>query len=224
MKTYKVLKGYYNSKIEIKIKLPEKIKLIYKEGEIGTSCYIGHNHYIGFIKKSDCDSDIITKLKDNSSEIEIYDFLDLIIIVIKNISPIDTLPVYSSEEIMKEFKLDEYYVLYSYPDSPSIPFEDFLKKAEELKYDKEELNHYINSGKCYCVYKIKSIEGPYNINVFRILIEEELNIYSMELCTNIIYYDIFIDFLNKKHITYTKNPKIFNSMCTKVLNKINEKL
>ena len=53
LKTYKTLYGYYNGPSENNINLPENIKLVYDDGEIGDGLTNGHNHYIGFIKYTD---------------------------------------------------------------------------------------------------------------------------------------------------------------------------
>lgn len=206
--TYKIKKHVYKEIYDKELKLPNKIKMIYNDDEIGYGIYKGFNHYIGFIKKSDYNVDILDIICNNNSvNIITYEFIDIIILVIDNILPIDPLPVYSSDEIMKEYKLDEYYIMYRDPIT--------LKKILDSYPNTDFLNDF------YRVSKIKSIEGPYSISTVDIYYDN--HICTIELTRN-NYIDKVLNVFRfeKNEVIYTKSPTVFNELYAKVMNKINE--
>lgn len=180
-KEYKVIKGYYKEKKEKSLFLPEGIHLVYKDGSIGSSgCYTGHNHYLGFIRKSDYDCDIRDLIDKNNDIVDTGTFGDeLIYIIISDICPIDELPIYSSDELMKEFELDRYYYI-----------TETKRKLNEDKYrelldkvlgpDRDTVignSKSLMSGLDDCfedsvfceIAKIVNIEGPCDVTLFDIV-------------------------------------------------------
>ena len=83
IKTYKTLYGYYGGPKENNIKIPDGMKLVYNDGEIGKTLTDGHNHYIGFMKYPD---DITEEELDalNTFGQDAIKFGDLLMITISN--------------------------------------------------------------------------------------------------------------------------------------------
>jgi hypothetical protein len=218
--TYRVRKGRYNEVTEIKLKLPDKIKMLYNDGEIGHFCCTGFNHYMGFLKKSDYSQNIIESMYNNNNfEVEVLDFNDLYIFLINNISPIDSLPVYSPEEIMNEFKLNEYYISYKYQDEVN-DVNGLWELFKNSQPQPEDINKFITEGKFYCSRRIKSIKGPYNVSVVEVY-------YDKDICSIEIRDNLYIDTLLQRNLlkgniiaNCSKSSDIFDDLYKQVINKI----
>lgn len=222
--TYRVRKGRYDEINEIELKLPDKIKMLYNDGEIGHFCYTGFNHYMGFLKKLDYsqnyNQNIIESIYNNNSfDVEVLDFNDLYIFLIDNISPIDSLPVYSSEEIMNEFKLNDYYI--SYRHTNEIKDVNGLWELFKNSQTKpEDIDKFIIEGKFYCSRRIKSIKGPYNISVAEVYYDGD--ICSMEIRDNLYIHTLISENPLKRDtiINCSKSSDIFDDLYKQVINKI----
>ena len=182
-KTYKVIKGFYKEKKEIEIVLPEGLKMTYKDGAVGPSgCFEGHNHYIGFIRNSDYPDDIRDQIHNKNHWVHTELFDDLTIVYIDDIKPIDELPVYTSEEMMEEFGLRDYFVVCE--KLPTYDSREWNRLWMECGGDVDKLARLIIDtelhvlkdpkvvipGKVYEIYKIQDIQGPYDCKVFNVMI------------------------------------------------------
>lgn len=187
--TYKVLKGFYSEKKEIEIVLPEGIKLVYLDGAIGShGCYIGHNHYIGFIRNKDYPKNIRKQIDDKNRWVYTKPFDDLTLIYMDDIKPIDNLPVYSSKEMMEEFSLRDYFIICE--KKPIINEEVYDRLFNKCNGDINEIVQLIcdiktnniegnielfTPGKVYAIYKIQDIFGPYDCKVFEVCVGNYFN-------------------------------------------------
>lgn len=110
---YTVIKGFYKSKSKINIYLPKTLHLVYKDGDIDNTCHTGHNHYIGFVKYNE---ELFEELQNKNRDVHVYKFDNLILITIDDIFDEDNmLPIYTSQEMMSEFNLDNYFIVYKKP-------------------------------------------------------------------------------------------------------------
>ena len=237
LKEYRVIKGYYKEKKETSIFLPEGIHLVYKDGSIGSSgCHTGHNHYLGFIRKSDYDFDIRDLINKNNSIVDTGVFGDeLIYITIMDICPIDELPIYSSDELMKEFELDRYYHI---TETKSKLNEDkyntLLDKVIGPDRDaviENSISIMDNIKDCFdegvfCeIAKIINVEGPYDITLFNIMnrsiFGDNRPVYSIQLLSkqDIIKMDPEYHNMFKDSYCYIKKDAIelFNEAKENVL-------
>lgn len=167
IKTYKALYGYYDGPDKNDIKLPDNMKLVYEDGEIGHSLTNGHNHYIGFIKYPD---DITEEQLDelNSFCQSAIQFGDLLMITISNTKFINEPPIYTYQEMMKEFELDKYFILFKTKNT--FP-EEFIKNGD---FSKEAIEKNIIPGKWTEIHKIVNIKGPYSVDLFSIVNYNEI--------------------------------------------------
>lgn len=197
---YRVIKGYYKEKKEKSIFLPEGIHLVYKDGSIGSyGCHTGHNHYLGFIRKSDYNFDICDLIHKNNDIVDTGAFGDeLIYITIMDIYPIDNLPIYSSDELMKEFELDRYYhIIETRGKLNEDKYNTLLDKVLGTDRDtviKNSKSIIDNIKDCFeedvfCeISKIINIEGPYDITLFNIMnrsiFGDNRPVYSIQVMSN----------------------------------------
>ena len=217
-KTYRLKKRFYNSTDEIKVTIPENVKFVYDDGAVGVTLYTGHNHYLGFIRKSDYDYDILDYLDEINTFIDFYEFGDeLIARVIDTILPIDDLPIYTYQEMTKEFELDKYYVYYRFFNDFDEKYGDFL---EVIKNPDIDINELIIPGKYFKAIKIKTIEGPYSVTTFEIYSDVKDNTFCMDL-KRFVYIDALTnDASTKFKIIVTKDPSIFEELKNEVLSQI----
>lgn len=178
---YRVIKGYYKEKKEKSIFLPKGIHLVYKDGSIGScGCHTGHNHYLGFIRTSDYDFDICDFINKNNDIVDTGIFGDeLIYITILNICPIDKLPIYSSDELMKEFELDRYYHITETrgkinEDKYITLLYKFLGTDRDAIIENstsimDNIKDCFYDGVFCEIAKITNVEGPYDITLFNIM-------------------------------------------------------
>ena len=162
IKTYKTLYGYYGGPGKNDIKLPENMKLVYDNGAVGNNLSFGHNHYIGFIKYPD---DITEEELDELNTVgqEAIKFGDLLMITISNTKFIDEPPIYTYQEMMKEFELDKYFIAFKTKDKFT---DDFIKKGD---FSKEAIEKNIIPGKWAEIHKIVNIKGPYSVDLFSVV-------------------------------------------------------
>lgn len=187
-KTYKVIKGFYKEKKEIEIVLPEGLKMTYKDGAVGPGgCFEGHNHYIGFIRNSDYPEDICDQINDKNHWVHTEPFDDLTIVYIDDIKPIDEIPVYTSEEMMEEFGLRDYFVVCE--KLPTYDSREWNRLWDECGGDVNKLAQLIidtksnvledpkvvKPGKVYEIYKIQDVLGPYDCKVFNVMVGNYFN-------------------------------------------------
>lgn len=183
-KTYKVIKGFYKEKNEIEIALPEGLKMTYKDGAVGPGgCFEGHNHYIGFIRNSDYPEDIRKQIHDKNHWVNTELFDDLTMVYIDDIKPIDELPVYTSEEMMEEFGLRDYFVVCEkLPKYENLEWkrlwddaEGDINKLAQVIIDTQLNRKVVIPGKVYEIYKIQEVQGPYDCKAFNIMIGNYFN-------------------------------------------------
>lgn len=161
IKTYKTLYGYYGGPGENDIKLPDGMKLVYNDGDVGRTLNNGHNHYIGFIKYPD---DITEEELDelNTFGQDAVKFGDLLMITISNTKFIDEPPIYSYQDMMSEFELDRYFIAFK---TKNMFTDDFIKNGD---FSKEAIEKNIIPGKWAEIHKIVNIKGPYSVDLFSI--------------------------------------------------------
>lgn len=162
IKTYKTLYGYYSGPGENEIKLPVNMKLVCDDGIVGNYLTHGHNHYIGFIKYPDD----ITEEELNELNLfgqEAIKFGDLLMVTISNTKFIDKPPIYTYQEMMKEFELNRYFIAFRTKDT--FP-EDFIKNSD---FSKEVIEKNIIFGKWIEIHKIVNIKGPYSVDLISVV-------------------------------------------------------
>ena len=215
MKTYKVLRGYYRDVCEETLVLPEDLKLLYLDGDIGSGLTEGHNHYLGCIRKSDNDTDLeITIEEINEGSLSFYDLGDLLLIVIDNIRFISDSPeFYTLEEFNSEFEIDNY----------------FIEVSEMGNFRKDKDGNIQTSGEwiegktCH-ISKINKILGPCSVEVSTIINYSDLyktEIYDISLSTVSLDQLLFSGFNERTVKTiYKGDDSKYREMIEKVLNKI----
>lgn len=221
IKTYKALYGYYGGPGENDIKLPDGMKLVYNDGDVGRTLTNGHNHYIGFIKYPDyITEEELDEL--NTFGQEAIKFGDLLMITISNTKFIDEPPIYTYQEMMKEFELDRYFIAFR---TKNMFPEDFIKNGD---FSKEAIEKNIIPGKWIEIHKIVNIKGPYSVDLFSVVNWNEMldnECYSISLNKNQdidryvnsleeTMFDKFDSFILKD------DWDLFNEMKDNVLNKI----
>lgn len=226
MKTYKILQGGYNQIYETEIHLPEDLKFIYRDGDCGSVCHIGHNHYLGMIKY---DKDIRKEIVNlNGIGVTTYEFGDeLMIILLNDIKPIDELPLYDSyKEFMNEFELDKYYIIQSKNDTlDEEKFKELYNRKPTL-YDWEitDMDNCLLKGKPFKISKIIYVEGPYAVTIFSIMngnYFDDRPTYSMMLHCGIEITNIIQDLTHNSNIKITKDAvDLFEEMKNNVLKQI----
>lgn len=65
-KTYKVKQGHYGGIIDSTITIPDGLKLITEEGQMGGWIHEGHKHYFGIIKGN------LDQIRDNLKGLHVY--------------------------------------------------------------------------------------------------------------------------------------------------------
>lgn len=226
MKTYKILQGGYNKIYETEIHLPEDLKFIYRDGDCGNVCHIGHNHYLGMMKY---DKEIRKEIVNlNCFGVTTYEFGDeLMIILLCDIKPIDELPLYNSyKEFMDEFELDKYYIIQSKKDTfDEEKFKElYNRKPTILDWVNVDTGDFLIKGKQFEISKIISVEGPYAVTVFSIMngnYFDDRPTYSMMLHGGIELTHIINDLTNNSVVTVKKHQEdLFEEMKNNVLKQI----
>ena len=231
--SYKILQGKYSGPMEIEIKLPKNLKLIYNEGIIGDGCYKTHNHFIGFVQQNDyLDIDFEEELYENNHpciNMSTFMFGDLIAIVLTDIKFISNHPDFylSSDEIISDFNLHDYYIVRYTDDVYNKEKLDKLFKNEIVINNVEELID--KQGEPYKISKIQTLNGPYSVDLFTITTKNYYNPnikdLSIELETNNDIERIITSFSmskdNQPKIVVMKNANdLFESMKLEVLDNI----
>jgi hypothetical protein len=232
-KTYKVIKGFYNEKKEIEIVLPEGLKMTYKDGAVGPGgCFEGHNHYIGFIRNSDYPDDIRDQIYDKNHWVHTEPFDDLTIVYIDDIKPIDELPVYTSEEMMEEFGLRDYFVVCEkLPKYENLEWKKLWDDAEgdvnklaQVILDTQLNRKVVIPGKVYEIYKIQDIQGPYDCKAFNIMVgnyfDDRPTYVIQDSSLEIVNH--CEDLFSSKHTKYIKKNahELFEQLKNEVLSQI----
>ena len=168
---YTVKKGYYNEVNDVDLYLPSKLHLVFKDGNIGECCHAGHNHYMGFMKYSEKLENQIAKA---NRCVFTYKFGDLLFIKITDVKDENNvLPVYDYKEMMEEFDLSNYFIIYSKPTlyKTNINYDNIVN---DLWCEKVQEEHI------YQIIRIKDLQGPYFGNGFMINIESDMPPESIE--------------------------------------------
>ena len=228
MKEYKALRGHYNGKDEITITVPENVKFTYNDGDSGSMCHKGHNHYISFIRLSDYDFDIRKELTNLNRWLHTYKFGDeLILLTLNDILFIDDVPLYNSyKEMMDEFELDKYYVIQSKKEKLDEDkfVELYNRKPSILDWFKTDLDYCMIKGKTFQISKIIAIRGPYSVKMFSIAngnYFDDRPTYSMMLHDGIEITNVIQDLTCNSNIKITKDAvDLFEEMKNNVLNQI----
>jgi hypothetical protein len=228
MKEYKALRGFYGGTEEITIIVPENIKFLCRDGDIGHGLHNGHNHYMTFIHLSDYDYDICEELTNKNPWLETCEFGDdLLLLVFDNIKFIDNVPLYESyQEMMDEFELNQYYIIETKKDKFDTNIFQKLYGEDKsiLNVDVKDLNKFIIKGKPFKISKINKIEGPYAATLFSIMngnYYDDKPSYCMILHENVELISVIQTILNEYNITITKNAvALFEEMKNNVLNQI----
>ena len=212
MKTYKVLRGYYKEVCEETLILPEDLKLLYLDGDIGSGLTEGHNHYLGCIRRSDNDTDLETTIEEIY---EGYDLGDLLLFVIDNIRFISDSPeFYTPEEFNSEFEIDKYFI-------EVAEMGNFGKDKDGNIQISEE--YWVDGKTCY-ISKINKILGPCSVEISTVINYSDLfktEIYDISLSTVSLNKLLFNGF-NERTIktVYKGDDSKYREMIEKVLNKI----
>lgn len=213
MKTYKVLRGYYKDVCEETLILPEDLKLLYLEGDIGSGLTEGHNHYLGCIRKSDNDTDLETTIEE-IGDLSFY-VGDLLLFVIDNIKFISDSPeFYTPEEFNSEFEIDKYFIEVAEMGNFGKDKDGNIQTSEESWVD----------GKTCHISKINKILGPYSIEISTVINYSDLyktEIYDISLST-ISLNQLLSNGFNERTIktVYKGDDSKYREMIEKVLNKI----
>ena len=230
--TYKVLRGHYNGCDEVEISLPEGIRLAFRDGDVGPGLHRGHNHYIGFMRKSDWPENIKELILQRNKWLDVFDFDDLLFIKITDIKEIDPLPVYTSEEMMAEFELKDYYIVVHMPNRFDRERFERIKDSvsenpseEEILRIEKECRECIVHGRFCEIMKIVNIEGPYSVTGFHVInhsIVSDKPYYLMELSSGMSLSNILGDSLTtyENRIVVKGEHGLFNSFKENVLEQI----
>ena len=218
MKTYKVLRGYYRDVCEETLVLPEDLKLLYLDGDIGSGLTEGHNHYLGCIRKSSNDIDPEIAIEEvNEGSLSFYDLGlgDLLLIVIDNIKFISDSPeFYTPEEFNSEFEIDKYFIEVSEMGSFGKDKDGNIQISEEFWVD----------GKTCHISKINKILGPCSVEISTVINYSDLyktEIYDLSLSTVSLDQLLFSGFNERTVKTiYKGDDSKYREMIEKVLNKI----
>lgn len=162
---YTIKKGFYNKVKEVDIYLPKELHLVYCDGSIGEVCHTGHNHYMGFTRYNE---DLRKEVSDANNFVNTYRFGDLLLFKIDDISDNNNvLPVYDYKEMMSEFKLNNYFIIYKKPTlyKTNINYDSVINDLPTEKVQEEHI---------YKILRIKELQGPYHGLGFLIMIESDL--------------------------------------------------
>ena len=102
-------------------------------------------------------------------------------LTISNTKFIDEPPIYTYQEMMKEFELDKYFI--AFRTKNTFP-EDFIKNGD---FSKEAIEKNIIPGKWIEIHKIVNIKGPYSVDLFSVVNWDETldnECYSISLNKN----------------------------------------
>lgn len=177
-KTYKVVRGHYNGCDDIEIKLPEGVRLVFKDGASGpvSRLRMGYNHYMAFMRKSDWPAEIATEIARKNHWMDVDDFDDLILLSIDNIKPVDPLPIYTSQEMMIEFGLSNYYIVVNqkkrFDEEKFNAIKDTVSGVldeENVMRIQKECEECFVPGKLSQIININNIDGPYSVTAFRVV-------------------------------------------------------
>ena len=217
MKSYKILKGWYNEVTEETLIIPKDMKLLYRNGSIGNFCHTGHNHYLGCLKNPS--DEVSDSIMNNRCACHYY-FGNLQFFIFSNIKFVDETPkFYTSEEFLNEFELDKYCI--------EFQTEGYYKTNKELitSYKGHPIINldFANwvDGKTTQIYKITKIEGPYDVRVFRVQNHSEITdteYYSIEEITR-IDLSRFCESYKNSPLIYKNDDSKFENMIKNVLNR-----
>lgn len=161
---YTVKKGFYNQVNEVDIYLPNGLRLVYCDGSVGEVCHTGHNHYMGFTRYNE---NLRKEVSEANRWVNTYRFGDLLLFKIDDIlDDNNVLPVYDYKEMMEEFKLNNYFIIYKKPTlyKTKINYETVINDVWSEKVQEEHI---------YQILRIKELQGPYRGLGFLIMIESD---------------------------------------------------
>lgn len=135
MKEYKVSRGYYGGIEDTTIEVPDNMRFICRNGDVGHGIHNGgYNHYLGIVKSDE----------PNFGEY----YIDLF----NDIKPYDELPLISSDEITDI--LSKYYIYETREGDGKLVFED--SKVRIVKTSPDKLIY---------AHKILRVEGPFAVTM-----------------------------------------------------------
>ena len=190
-KTYKVKQGQYHEIVDSTITIPDGLKLITEEDQLGGWLHEGNKHYFGIIKGD------LTQMEDNLKGLHVYpeQFGEYVLISILNIKFIEPYPyMVSEEEFNREFDLSSYYIA-RYDDELRITDMKKIVKihsqfnVEVLVVDRLGINTYMNvdisdviSGKPFLdQLQPKVVSGKIAEDYWRTMINETLVRFNLHL-------------------------------------------
>lgn len=210
LKTYKVLRGYYNEIKEKELHIPEDAKFLYTDGICGDCLHTGHNHYMVILRKADYTSEDINTIinADTSSLIGYEEFDDLHIFTIRDIKFLEEYPEITPKQAMLEFGLNKYYIVWKKNDY----FDDNIST--------------IRSGKIYKCGKVLNFAGPYSITLAIVYTGNYFNdlpMYGINVVNDVDFKTISSDYIStisNDRIIVTKDHSYFEQMINEVIYKI----
>lgn len=226
LKTYKVLRGYFNEVKEKELHIPEDAKFLYTDGVCGDCLHTGHNHYMVILRKSDYTSEDINTIinADTSSLIGYDEFDDLHILTIRDIKFLEDYPEITPKQAMLEFGLDKYYIVWKKNDYFD---DDTISNIRSGKISLKEGVSLLKYGKIYKCAKVLNFAGPFSITLGIVYTGNYFNdqpMYGIDVVTDIEFKTISSDYtsiVSDDKIIVTKDNSYFVQMINEVIYKIN---
>ena len=227
LRTYKVLRGYYDEVKEKELHVPENGLFLCKDGSCGNVVHTGHNHYIMILPKEYYTNDDIDTIMDADTNALIgYDeFGDFHILTFNDIKFIDEYPEITATQAMIVFGLDKYYIIWKKRDFWENKIIDSLRDG---KITLEEASTKFTKGEVYRVGKVLDFAGPYDITLFNVYTGnyfDDQPTYGMGVSKSVELRNIAPSSYNlagshHDEIYITKDPTLFNELKEKVLHQI----
>ena len=227
LRTYKVLRGYYDEVKEKELHVPENGLFLCKDGSCGNVVHTGHNHYVMILPKEYYTNDDIDTIMDadTNSLIGYDEFGDFHILAFDDIKFIDEYPEITATQAMIVFGLDKYYIVWKK--------RDFWKNEviEDIISGKISINErasQMTKGEVYRVGKVLDFAGPYDITLFNVYTGnyfDDQPTYGMTVSQRVELRNIAPSSYNvfssrEDEIYVTKDPTLFNELKEKVLHQI----
>lgn len=227
LRTYKVLRGYYDEVKEKELHVPENGLFLCKDGSCGHCVHTGHNHYIMILPKEYYTNDDIDTIMDADTNALIGhdEFGDFHILTFDDIKFIDEYPEITATQAMTVFGLDKYYVVWKKRDFWN---DEVLEDILSGKISINERAAQMTKGEVYRVGKVLDFAGPYDITLFNVYIGnyfDDQPTYGMTVSQKMEINNIAPSSYNltssgKDKIYVTKDPTLFNELKEKVLHQI----
>lgn len=226
LRTYKVLRGYYDEVKEKELHMPEGVSFLRKEGQCGDCVHTGHDHYISILPKTDYnqnDIDMIMKA-DKDHLVGYHEFGDYHIMMIRDIKFIDEFTEITSTEVMELYKFNEYYIVWKKVDYWD---DEVIEDIRSGKITIKEAASQMTKGKIYKVGKILHFGGPFDITLFNVHTGnyfDDRPLYGMDVVRGVELKNIISDYnifaRNNDELFVTKDPSYFEQLKNEVLYQI----